>query len=174
MCTINFMRKGIVVFLLVIAMLFVSCGSETSVSIPAELQLSETTSLYKVFYPEGWKATTGANGSCTISYHDTAITIPFLIIPDDYAKTNDIDSLGDLKDTLMRGNPGGSTEIHRISGKKALWWYYDIKDVELSSFMLPLDGVIITAMVWPSRNDEFSKRELEFARLIVDNFRLTK
>lgn len=163
------MRNGIIIFVVAVVFL-VSCGGESP--IPEELQFSKTTSLYKVYYPKGWEATTGANGSCTISYHDTAITIPFLIIPDDHAKPNNIESLGELMDALVSKNPEGSTEIHSISGKKALWWYFDIEGVELSSFLLPLDGVIITGMIWPSQNKDFTTRELELARMIVDSFRL--
>jgi hypothetical protein len=165
------MRK-IIVITIVSLLTLISCGSEKS--IPEELKFSKTTSLYRVYYPEGWEATMGANGSCTISYNDTAITIPFLIIPDENAKPNDIESLGELKDVLIQNNPEGTTEIESISGKKALWWFFDVKGVELASFMLPLDGVILTGMVWPSQNEDFTYRELELARQIVDSFRLLK
>ncbi|MEZ4813158.1 MAG: hypothetical protein R2883_06750 [Caldisericia bacterium] len=128
--------------------------------------------IYKVYYPKGWESTTGVNGSCTISFMTDKITIPFVIAVDENVKTNDLESISEFTDILRSSNPNGKTEIKKISGKKSMWWYFDIMGVELASFILPLDGVIVTGMIWTRQSEEINTENLKLARMVVDSFRL--
>ncbi len=158
--------------LLIVAVLLISCGGSTIYQPPEELVFSETTYLYKVFYPKGWVSTTGVNGGCTISIGEDAITIPFLIAIDENMKENDTKSLQEYEDVLLKSNPNGKIETKKISGKKSLWWYFNVSGVELASFMLPLDGIIVTGMIWPKQGELGTPENLRLARMVIDSFRL--
>ncbi|GEM_PF-669543 len=167
------MKKITAVLLCVlVASLFVSCGTSVDDEIPIELVFSETTDLYQIFYPMDWSATVGSFGGTNITNKDGSITIPILIVPDDNVKDNDLDTIADLIEILKTTNSSGKAMEKRISGKTAYWWYFDVQGVELTSFMLPLDGVIVSCMVYAKNLPPERIHELDLARKIVESFRL--
>jgi len=166
-------RLFCVVFLCI---LLVSCGVKVENQIPPELSLKKTTELFIVFYPTGWLTTPSVGGGINVYKPDKTITVPISVFPYDEAKENDLQSIKTLTDTLSKTKLADSalTRIseREVSGRKAIWVESAFLDDRTTAFFLPLDGVVISAMVMvPGMVKE---GDIRIGRLIVENIRLVK